>query len=84
MCTYYTELYTKKLKHLHNNYTGKVHNIRTEEISELYKLKIYLEKTCEEIKVIAANEETEFENILTRTKSQNAINICNIISLVKH
>ncbi|KAK2580894.1 hypothetical protein KPH14_005964 [Odynerus spinipes] len=75
------ELYTQKLRDLCDNYTHKVHKIKTEEITELYKLKVHMENACEEIKCITANERRELEVLLTRTKSQNAINICNIISL---
>nr|KAF7420676.1 hypothetical protein H0235_010973 [Vespula pensylvanica] len=77
------ELYRQKLKTLCDNYICKVHSIQGEETIELNKLKINMERACKEIKFITTNEKIELEKILTKTRSQNAINICNIISLRK-
>ncbi|KAL2736243.1 dynein regulatory complex subunit 2 [Vespula maculifrons] len=77
------ELYRQKLRTLCDNYICKVHSIQGEETIELNKLKINMERACKEIKFITTNEKIELEKILTKTRSQNAINICNIISLRK-
>lgn len=77
-----SELYRQKLRTLCDNYICKVHSIQGEETIELNKLKINMERACKEIKFITTNEKIELEKILTKTRSQNAINICNIISLV--
>ncbi|XP_047358031.1 dynein regulatory complex subunit 2 [Vespa velutina] len=77
------ELYTQKLRALCDDYIYKVHSVQGEETIELNKLKINMERACKEIKVITTNEKIELEKILTKTRSQNAINICNIISLRK-
>ncbi|KAL2715361.1 dynein regulatory complex subunit 2 [Vespula squamosa] len=77
------ELYRQKLKTLCDNYIYKVHSIQNEETIELNKLEINMERACKEIKCITTNEKIELEKILTKTKSQNAINICSIISLRK-
>ncbi|XP_035743369.1 dynein regulatory complex subunit 2-like [Vespa mandarinia] len=77
------ELYKQKLRALCDDYIYKVHSVQGEETIELNKLKINMERACKEIKVITTNEKIELEKILTKTRSQNAINICNIISLRK-
>ncbi|KAI4503551.1 hypothetical protein M0802_000954 [Mischocyttarus mexicanus] len=78
------ELYSQKLRALCDDYINKVDSIQGKETIELNKLKSNMERTCDKIKLITINEKVELEKILTRTKSQNAVNICNLISLRKN
>ncbi|KAI4482678.1 hypothetical protein M0804_008531 [Polistes exclamans] len=78
------ELYAQKLRALCDDYINKVHSIQGKDTVELNKLKSHMEKTCDEIKLIIVNEKVELEKILARTNSQNAVNICNLISLRKN